>query len=146
MNYSNIDPASWFDDLPVIGKLPSKELVATLRELGDYETADAFEAVNSPSESNAKGLFQPKPWQHTAHAFGYLPPNRAGQSEIPIQHSGTVTPDLTLKNNQIKITLDCLRVASYPGGGTHQVLFDFYAQNQISGNVEHLHFNNTYRV
>ena len=39
------------------------------------------------------------------------------------------------------ITLDRLRVADYPGGGTHRVLFDFYAQNQVPGSVEHLHFN-----
>ena len=146
MNPHNIDPASWFDDVPVIGKLSHQEMVAALRELGDNETADAVEAANSPFESTVKSLFQPKPWQHTSYAFGYLPTNTAGQSEIPIQHSGTVTPDLTLKNSQIKITLDCLRIASYPGGGTHQILFDFYAQNQLSGNVEHLHFNNTYRV
>ena len=37
-------------------------------------------------------------------------------------------------------------MADYPGGGTHRVLFDFYAQNQVPGNVEHLHFNATYRV
>jgi hypothetical protein len=37
-------------------------------------------------------------------------------------------------------------VASYPGGGTHRILFDFYAQNQVAGGVEHLHFNATYRA
>jgi hypothetical protein len=41
-------------------------------------------------------------------------------------------------------------VAAYPGSGTHLVLFDFYAQNQVpgaaDGTPEHLHFNATYRV
>jgi hypothetical protein len=37
-------------------------------------------------------------------------------------------------------------VAEYPGRGTHHVLFDFYAQNQIPKAVEHLHFNCTCRV
>src|SRR5207249_4800678 len=39
-----------------------------------------------------------------------------------------------------------LRVAKYPGGGMHTVLFDFYAQNQVQGQVEHLHFSQLYRV
>jgi hypothetical protein len=37
-------------------------------------------------------------------------------------------------------------VADYPGSGTHRILFDFYAQNQVSSGIEHLHFNATYRV
>lgn len=37
-------------------------------------------------------------------------------------------------------------MAAYPGSGTHRVLFDFYAQNQVPGDVEHLHFNATHRV
>ena len=37
-------------------------------------------------------------------------------------------------------------MADYPGGGTHRVLFDFYAQNQVPGSVEHLHFNASCRA
>lgn len=37
-------------------------------------------------------------------------------------------------------------MADYPGGGTHSILFDFYAQNQVPGNVEDVHFNAVYRV
>jgi hypothetical protein len=37
-------------------------------------------------------------------------------------------------------------VAAYPGGGTHHILFDFHAQNQVPGQVEDLHFNAIYRV
>jgi hypothetical protein len=39
-----------------------------------------------------------------------------------------------------------LRVADYPGGGTHRVLFDFYARNQVPGTSEDLHFNAAYRA
>jgi hypothetical protein len=41
---------------------------------------------------------------------------------------------------------DGLRAASYPDSGDHRVLFDFYAQNQVSEGIEHLHFNSTLRV
>lgn len=54
--------------------------------------------------------------------------------------------DLTLKNARVNIALDRLRIADYPGRGTHRILFDFYAQNQVPGNIEHLHFNATYSV
>jgi len=37
--------------------------------------------------------------------------------------------------------VDRLRVAAYPGGGMHRVLFDFYAQNQIPGEGERLPFD-----
>jgi hypothetical protein len=59
------------------------------------------------------------------------------------QHAGNIAADPSLKNGCIKITLEHSRVAAYPGGGMHQVLFDFYAQNHLPGEVEHLHFNAT---
>lgn len=140
----------WFEDLPVLGKLRPDKASAKLRELGEEETANALE-TGAETITRTFGLetfwpFQDKPWQHTAHAFGYLAPASLGNAPLTICHAGNIAPDPTLKNSTVKITLDRLRVAAYPGGGEHQVLFDFYAQNQIPGNVEHLHFNATYRV
>src|SRR5437763_122727 len=133
----------WFDDLPVLGKLPPEEAAAKLREVGENITALALEStpkgvVRGPSTYGVRGLwpFQDKPWQYTAHAFGYLAPAPPGNQPLPIQHAGNIAADQTLKNSRIKITLDRLRVAGYPGGGTHRILFDFYAQNQLPGNVE----------
>jgi hypothetical protein len=146
---------TWFDDLPVIGRLPPEAAAAKLREVGDSEAADALESPSGAEKGGAtyRGLerlwpFQDKPWQHTAHAFGYLAPIQPGSGPQPIQYAGNPTPapKASLKDARIKITLDGLRVAAYPGGGTHRVLFDFYAQNQVPGNVEHLHFNATYRI
>jgi len=145
---------TWFDDVPVLGALPPSLAAAKLRELGEDEPATALEATQGqePGEPTTfwrpKSLwpFQDKPWQHTAHAFGYLAPALPGSERLPIQHAGNITADSTLKNARIKITLDRLRVADYPGSGTHRVLFDFYAQNQVPGNVEHLHFNVTFRA
>jgi hypothetical protein len=144
--------AKWFDDLPVIGKLPPAEAAAKLRELGDHAATalapEPFEVMRGPVDFGVRGLwpFQDKPWQHTAHAFGYLAPAAPGNQPLPIQHAGNIPPDTTLKNSRIKITLDRLRVASYPGGGIHRILFDFYAQNQVPNGVEHLHFNSTFRA
>ncbi len=143
---------SWFDDLPVLGKLPLEAAAAKLRELGEDEAATTLEAASPEQEAKTFGTrkgwwpFQDRAWQHTAHAFGYLAPAPPGSESLPIQHAGNIPADPSLKNSRIKITLDRLRVADYPGGGIHRVLFDFYAQNQVPGQVEHLHFNATYRV
>ena len=149
-----MNSSTWFDDLPVLGKLPPEEAAAKLRELGEDEAATALEAA--PMDETRRETFglggrrrrsQNKASLHTAHAFGYLEPIPPGINEpFPIQHSGNIAPDTTLKKSRIRITLDRLRVADYPGKGIHHVLFDFYAQNQVPGNPEHLHFNATYRA
>src|SRR5216117_2280825 len=128
--------STWFDDLPVLGKLPADQAAAKLREVGENDLATALETA---PEAGTRTFgtpkwwwpFQDKPWQHTAHAFGYLAPAAPGNAPLPIRHAGNIAADPSLKNSRIKITLDRLRVAAYPGSGTHRVLFDFYAQNQV---------------
>jgi hypothetical protein len=145
---------TWFDDLPVLGKLPPEQAAAKLRELGDEETATTLETAKEITTRSTGTFKSPrswwpfgdKPWQHTAHAFGHLAPAPLDSGPLPIRHAGNIAPDPTLKNSRIKITFDALRVADYPGRGTHCVLLDFYAQNHLKGEVEHLHFNATYRV
>ena len=149
-----MNSSTWFDDLPVLGKLPPEDVAAKLRELGEDEAATAMEAAQM--EETRGATFGPggrrrrsrdKASLHTAHAFGYLELIPPGSNEpFPIQHAGNIAPDTTLKESRIRITLDRLRVADYPGKGVHHVLFDFYAQNQVPGNPEHLHFNATHRV
>lgn len=162
----------WFDDLPVLGKLAPAEAADKLAELDEPELAarlreaeaatEAFRAASYSSGAPWYWPFADKPWQHTAHAFGYLAPRPrrqagadAGQDGAQdIVHAGSIQPDRRLIDQPIKITLAALRTASYPGGGTHHVLFDFYAQNQVRGPegeaqqdaVEHLHFNAQYRT
>lgn len=151
------DPQYWFEDIPVLAKLPAHRAAAKLRELGDIETA---EAIENNIEKASRGALpaaaepgwwwpwpkEPKSWQHTAHAFGHIPlhePRASGMVEIT--HAGDMKADESLKNARIKVTLNQLRVAEYPGKGIHHILFDFYAQNQLKDHVEHLHFNQTYR-
>lgn len=143
-------PNEWFDDIPVLGKLPADQVAIKLREVGEIEAAAAIEQETTRSlESFGRPKWWPfkdKAWQHTAHTFGYLAPASSSAGPLEIRHAGNIDADQTLKNKRIKITLDHLRVAAYPGGGTHRVLLDFYGQNQAANNVEHLHFNATYRV
>lgn len=141
----------WFDDVPVIGELPPEEAAARLRQVGEDEVAEALEAVRGTS-LHTFGPDKPwwelpdKPWLHTAHAFGYLPPAQASNTFVSIQSAENISAEPTLKNARVKITLDRLRAASYPGRGMHRVLVHFYAQNQIPEKTEDLHFSATYRV
>ena len=139
MNTSN-----WFDDQPVIGKLLPEQAAAKLREVGENEAADMLEvAQDSQSKSffESRGRkswwpFQDKPWQHTAHAFGYLAPSAPGSDPQPIYSISNISADASLKNARINIALNRLRVAAYPGGGMHRVLLHCYAQNQVPGKTD----------
>lgn len=149
---------AWFEDTPVLGRLAPERAAEKLREVGEDGAASALEAAledgpraGAQSFGRRAGAaswwpFSDRAWQHTAHAFGYLAQSGPSAELLPIRHAGNIEPDASLKNSRVRVTLDRLRVADYPGGGTHRVLFDFYAQNQLSGEVEHLHFNATYRA
>lgn len=85
-----------------------------------------------------------KLWLHTSHAFGYIPA-LPGRAELPIRPLSNIRPDFKLKRGRVNITLDRLRVRSYPGNGIHRILLHFYAQNQTE-QTEDLHYNTVYRI
>jgi hypothetical protein len=146
----------WFDDMPVVGKLPPEEAVVKLREIGEVEAAEMLEMAEEESAPTfgmpgikGWGPFQEKPWQYTAHTFGYLAagqPGRDALEPLPISPIGGVKVDSSLQHARLKITLDRLRVAAYPGGGTHHILVHCCVQNQTHGRSVPVHFNATYRV
>ncbi len=140
-----------FDDIQVIGAMPPSKAAEKLREVGEVVLAESLEPKDErgqpiPYRSAGWWPFQDQPWQHTAHAFGYLAPVPPGSAAQPILHAGNIDPDPTLRRARVRVTLDALRVAKYPGGGAHRILFDFFARNQPGGIVENLHFTATYRV
>lgn len=143
-------PATPFDDVPVIGRLGPAQAAAKLRELGDDAAATQLEEMHQERVATYSGQdwwpFRDRAWQHTAHTFGFLRSSVPGAAMEPIQSIGNITADSDLKNGRIKITLNRLRVADYPGRGIHRILVDFYARNQVQGQTEDLHFNATYRV
>ncbi len=131
-------------NLPVLGALP-RAAAAKLREIGEDAAAAALE--HAAATPKTMGLadwwpFADRAWQHTAHTIGFLPAN--GTRDIV--GIGEAKADPSLKNARINVALNALRVADYPGGGTHRLLFDFYARNQAPGASEDLHFNAAYRA
>jgi hypothetical protein len=146
--------STWFDDIPVLCNMPPEEAAAALRAVGETETAEVIEAMPRKREPGKffSGLgawwpFGDKPapaYLHSSHAFGHIAPSPPGDEMLPIHDVGNIAADKTLK--KIRITLNCLRVAEYPGRGEHQVLFAFYTQHQIADRSDDLHFSATYRV
>jgi hypothetical protein len=120
----------------VIAKYGDEQVRAKLDELDGI----------APGTVRHKGWFETPVWRCGAHVFGYIRPSSSGDFPIPLEHPGVIRPDLALRGARIKVTLNRLRVADYPGSGSHRILFDFSAQNQLAGNAEPVHFNATYRV
>lgn len=144
--------ANWLARLPVIADLPPEVAAVKLREMGEDEIAQALEEAPDAAPTtfgvlSRLGIGRDRAWQHTAHAVGYLAPTDGPQTGLlEIVHAGSITPEEALQDARIRLTLDGLRVADYPGRGRHRVLFDFAARNQTDQGAEQLHFNTTYPV
>jgi hypothetical protein len=142
----------WLARLGVIGRLSPAEAAAKLRDIGESDIADALADVPGAGPAtfgalSLLGIGRDRAWLHTAHAIGYLAPiDGQGAGLLPIRHAASITPDDALKDARIKITLDGLRAADYPGRGMHRIWFDFAARNQTDQGPEQVHFNATYRV
>jgi hypothetical protein len=130
-----------------------EDAAGKLRELGEDEAAESLEA-----EADAEGedvvafgpfdaLFSRRElYLQRAHVFGHIGLNRENEAVLDIQPVANIPPDMSLRHSRLVVRLDRLRVASYPGGGTHHVLFDFYAEHHVSRGSQHLHFNTTCRA
>jgi hypothetical protein len=149
-NETNVE-AGWFDDLPVLAEMTPEQTAAKLEELGETETAEQIRQTPAAQTMETFGgplrvSWLSRPWKHASHSFGFIEPAATGAGTLPVRYAGDIDADLTLKGKRIKITLETMRVAGYPGLGVHNILFDFYARNQVPKAVEHLHFNATYRA
>ncbi len=143
---------------PVIGKMKASIAADKIAAMGDTKTAVAIKRAVKRRGKDVKFAALAWPfgdnnpvYKFTEHAFGYFPKASAGDPslvEIKDAGGGSITADASLKNSNIKITLDRLRVFDYPGDGVHTILFDFYAQHQTSnaGDTQDLHFTQNYRA
>lgn len=126
------------DDFVVLGRMSPESRLAKLQEIDP--------ATPAPT---AKGLFSwgvPRPYEHTTHAFGYLAPGAPAAALVEVAPATAIQADPSLKRRRIRITLDRMRVAAYPGGGLHRVLLEVDAQNQRADGTDDLHFAMTFRV
>jgi hypothetical protein len=141
----------WFDDLPVVGVLDEddrSEIALSMGErLEDKVVVDDLNVTGRKSLiSSIKAAWGRKTaYEHTSHIFGHIRPTADSNTEIPLTSAISLQADEALRGARIKVTLDQVRIAKNPGGGLHEMLFDFYGQNQVEGDrVEHVHFNSKY--
>ena len=135
-----------FSTVPVAGRLDPQALREKLRDVEPFPT----EAAAAPGAAGGildffidrdKYLYLSQ-----AHAFGFIRPLAAGDELVDIIDVGQAPVSPALRNTRLTVTLNALRVAHYPGSGTHRVLFDFSAVNQLPTTPEEVHFNATYRI
>ena len=145
-----------YPKIAVIGNMKTSEAAVRLAAMGDVKLArELTQAVKKAGRDDVRfslfrwpGKDKPDPiFKYTEHAFGYIP-KASSSTVVDITDAGNIQAEQSLKGASIKITLDRLRVFSYPGGGTHTILFDFYAQHQTStqGESQDLHFTQNYKV
>jgi hypothetical protein len=141
------------DDVTVISRMEPRQAAAALRAVGEIDVALALEQAPArpggrPSSYGIFDMFStsPKPWMHSGHTFGFLPQKASASQEHEIVAAGEIDADESLRNSRVKISLNRLHVASYPGGRTHHILFDFHARNQLRRGGEDVHFNASFRV
>lgn len=133
----------WFDDIHLAGALSDDELSQKLGEPVHTSPAAAV-AARSGRRFAFEWLVGVPAWRHTSHSFGFIPAGASGHGAI--RHVSEIDADPSLKDARLRISLDGLRVADYPGSGIHRVLFNFFAQNQTNTVLEDVNFNATYRI
>lgn len=143
-------------ETPPIGEMDRRGVLEYLEGVGD-DSAGALRRSLEAEPASADQEFRtfdwgggdPKPWQHSSHTFGFIPPQSPGSVDpVALEHAGTIKPSTDLKNKRVTIALDRLRVYEYPGRGIHNVLFNFYAEHHVSaeGEAEQVNFAQTYRI
>jgi hypothetical protein len=146
-----------FEGISPIGAVPLEQAASMLEELGDGASATSVRAAlkSQTGQRNLGGgvnpyslgsiLGKPAKWAHSAHTLGFIPAG-GNQGVQQILNAGSIAADAGLKGQPLRVALNALCIASYPGFGQHHVLLDFYAQSQAGEGTEHLHFNASYRV
>jgi hypothetical protein len=160
----------WFEGIPVLGRMKPSDVAQILEQLGDVEGAEALRRdpaagawqaqqdtvlhlgpdheLTSAPRKIAPWPFGTRPWQYTAHTFGFIPLPAGRQKDLQIYSVDYAINSPTLHGSKINIALDHLRVASYPGRGTHQILVHLAAENSAGNRVKPLdvHFNTLCRA
>jgi hypothetical protein len=139
----------FFTAITTIGELAPEQVAVKLEEIGDITTAKEFRQ-RAAAVDEGQPLFgwgTPKPWEYASHKLGFLALPAAGSVDPqPIKPASTILADPALKNSQINIHLDRLRIYDYPGNGKHNILFTFMAQNQLATGDEPVSFSRMYEA
>jgi hypothetical protein len=136
------------EDIRTIGELSQPELTAKLAELRDLQPDSQDRGARGAPETYSAAWWpsRGRAWRHTAHAVGFIAATRNRTARLRLVSASAVSAEKSLKGARLKITLDRLQAADYPGGGTHTVLVDMAANAQSGNRADDLHFAMTYPV
>ena len=114
-----------------IGSESTIAIERKLRAIGADALADEIVANSNTQSADSFGAIKRissmfRKFTQTQHVCGFL----AGDGDASIVSVNDVRPNQDLADKKLKITLDGLHVACYPGHGEHTILFDFALQAQ----------------
>ena len=87
-------------------------------------------------------------WSWTKSVYGFIPSgDHAPSARVEILDIRNGPPDKTLAGEAMNVTLDRLRIFSYPGQGTRKIMFEFTGNHEMSaqGSTE-VKFSQVYSV
>lgn len=127
---NELEGICYFGNIKPINDLSVSEVAKILRETEDHQTADQLEthfneAKNGQFSSQGILSFSFSKFFSTVHLCGFM----------PLESNSTIVPAMLISGEKklvdipLTISLCGLHVANYPGGGTHNILFDFVVHN-----------------
>lgn len=140
----------------VIGKQKATQAIEYMAFVGDPHTPAAKRALRKAGRNTTFSRLWPFPAKEapiygiTEHQYGFfgIDPDHPKDDSLAIRDAGFIKSDDALRNTRVRVTLDRLRVAEYPGKGKHTVLVEFSAVHVIptNGAKEDLRFSQKYQV
>ena len=121
-----------------LGAQNPKVVIQYLRDIGDDEAAAKLHAKGGTGQGLSLSWFD-QVYGYTGVLIGYIPAT-ATKAVSDIENAVTLSPDQTLKNTRVKITLERLYVHCYPGRGQHEIICELTGKNQAGGEREEMQF------
>ena len=126
-------------------ELNTREAITLLTELGDGEAVTELTTMLDNNPELEETALEQIPetiklekarWRRTEHTFGYIEVNDDGDDFYDIEPATTITPDQSLKGQQVNIKLGSLYTMNYPGWGRHNVLMHFKCKHAKEASTE----------
>lgn len=146
-----VDPLASFQ---VLGAMDKKDQETKLKQLAPAKPASTgkgagpkeFGIRDTVTDWVRENLTSDAAWKHTDNLYGFIPTNEAPDGPIEIKPMQKAPKTPKLKNAGLRVTLDRLYVADYPGSGVHHVLFNFSTVHLVEEGKqkEQVHFDATY--
>jgi hypothetical protein len=113
--------ADWFDDIPVVGELDEDDRIEIALSMGEHVDESVVDDLNVAGRKHLIYSVRhawggKRAYEHTSHVFGHIQPIGNTNADIPLTSATSLEPDEALRGGKIKITLDQVRIAKYPGG------------------------------